>query len=376
MGGLPCCLSYNQLGPIKIFVMHLREIAGIYHTMTARFDTSQLLVVVGAVPDPALVIGEQGIILASNKPSRAFFDGDVAGKHLTTVLRTPSVLQAVNEAILEAKSAHVSHLVRTPVQRSYDVHISPMGVTENDERIALLILRDLTYEEQIERMRSDFVANASHELRTPLASLTGFIETMQGAAKNDTKARGEFLKLMKAQADRMARLIDDLLSLSRIEISEHVPPTAHVDLNLVTKQAVNLLAPMAKAADCTIRIDLPQSLQVIGDGNQLAQVVHNLIENAIKYAGTGKAIDISGGVQNGMAVLSVRDDGPGIAAHHVPRLTERFYRVSVQDSRNRGGTGLGLAITKHILNRHRGKLVIQSEVGKGSIFSIHLPIVS
>jgi two-component system, OmpR family, phosphate regulon sensor histidine kinase PhoR len=238
----------------------------------------------------------------------------------------------------------------------------------------LLILHDLTYEEQIERMRSDFVANASHELRTPLASLSGFIETMQGAAKNDTKAKDEFLILMKAQADRMSRLIDDLLSLSRIEISEHVPPTANVDLNLVTKQAINLLAPMAKAADCTIRADLAQSLMVIGDANQLSQVVHNLIENAIKYAGAGKAIDIIGGVHNGIAVLSVRDDGPGIAAHHVPRLTERFYRVSVQDSRNRGGTGLGLAITKHILNRHRGRLVIQSEVGKGSTFAIHLPI--
>jgi two-component system, OmpR family, phosphate regulon sensor histidine kinase PhoR len=180
---------------------------------------------------------------------------------------------------------------------------------------------------------------------------------------------------MKAQANRMAQLIDDLLSLSRIEISEHVPPTEHVDLNLVAKQAINLLAPMAKASDCTIRIDLPQSLLVIGDGSQLSQVVHNLIENAIKYAGLGKTIDISGGVQNGMAVLSVRDEGPGIAAHHVPRLTERFYRVSIQDSRNRGGTGLGLAITKHIMNRHRGKLVIQSELGKGSTFSVQLPVM-
>jgi two-component system, OmpR family, phosphate regulon sensor histidine kinase PhoR len=341
--------------------------------MTSRFDAQLLSVVVESLPDPALVIGEQGTIIVANEPSRVFFDGHPAGKHLTTILRTPSVLQAVNEAILQARSAQVSHLVRTPVQRSYDVHISPMGVAENDERIALLILRDLTYQEQIERMRSDFVANASHELRTPLASLSGFIETMQGAAKNDTKAKDKFLILMKAQADRMARLIDDLLSLSRIEISEHVPPTAHVDLNLVTKQAVHLLTPMARAADCTIRADLAQSLMVIGDSNQLSQVVHNLIENAIKYAGAGKVIDISGGVHNGIAALSVRDDGPGIAAHHVPRLTERFYRVSVQDSRNRGGTGLGLAITKHILNRHRGRLVIQSEVGKGSTFAIHLP---
>jgi two-component system, OmpR family, phosphate regulon sensor histidine kinase PhoR len=343
--------------------------------MIARFDVNQLSAVVKSLPDPALVIGEQGTILAANQPSEAFFDSDATGKHLTAILRAPSVLQVVNEAILHGKSASVSYLVRTPVQRSYDAHVSHMGVAENDERIALLILRDLTYEEQIERMRSDFVANASHELRTPLASLTGFIETMQGAAKNDTKAKDEFLKLMKAQADRMARLIDDLLSLSRIEISEHVPPTEHVDLNLVVKQAINLLAPMAKAVDCTIRVDLPQSLLVVGDSNQLSQVMHNLIENAIKYAGSGKTINVGGEIHNALTVLSVRDDGPGIAAHHVPRLTERFYRVSVQDSRNRGGTGLGLAITKHILNRHRGKLVIQSEVGKGSTFSVQLPTI-
>jgi two-component system, OmpR family, phosphate regulon sensor histidine kinase PhoR len=346
----------------------------IIKTMTARFDANKLSVVVEALPDTALVISEGGIILAANAHSSTFFNGDAAGKHLTTILRAPSILQAVNDAILQAKASQVSHLVRTPVQRSYDVHISPMGVVENDERIALLILRDLTYEEQIERMRSDFVANASHELRTPLASLTGFIETMQGAAKNDTKAKDEFLILMKAQADRMARLIDDLLSLSRIEISEHVPPTEHADLRHVATQAIDLLAPMARDFDCNVRIDLPQNLPVIGDASQLSQVMYNLIENAIKYAGIGKAIEIGGSIQNGMAVLSVRDYGPGIAAHHVPRLTERFYRVSVQDSRNRGGTGLGLAITKHILNRHRGKLVIQSEVGTGSTFSIHLPI--
>lgn len=342
--------------------------------MAKQFDDTQLFTILQALPDPALVIGEQGNILSTNQHANVFFDGEILGQHLTSILRSPSVLQAVDEAILQSKSASVSYLVRTPVQRSYDVHISPMGLVENGGRTALLILRDQTYEEQIERMRSDFVANASHELRTPLASLTGFIETMQGAAKNDTKAKDEFLVVMKVQAQRMAQLIDDLLSLSRIEISEHVPPIDHVDLSQVVKQVIYLLEPMAKDADCVVSIDLSQSLAVIGDANQLAQVVHNLIENAIKYAGTGKAIDIGGTVQNGMAIVSVRDNGPGIAAHHVPRLTERFYRVSAQDSRNRGGTGLGLAISKHILNRHRGKMVIQSELGQGSTFSIHLPL--
>lgn len=342
--------------------------------MSARLDASQLSVIVAALPDPALVIGEQGTILAANHPARTFFEGDASGKHLTTILRAPSILQAVNDALLQAKVAQVSHVVRTPVQRSYDVHISPMSVSENDERIALLILRDLTHQEQIERMRSDFVANASHELRTPLASLSGFIETMQGAAKNDTKAKDEFLILMKAQADRMANLIDDLLSLSKIEISEHVAPTEIANLSHIAKQAVELLARAATDAKCEIQINLPQSFFVIGDINQLSQVVHNLIENAIKYAGIGKTVEINGSMQDGMAILAVRDHGPGIAVHHVPRLTERFYRVSAQDSRNRGGTGLGLAIVKHILNRHRGKLHIESVLGAGSIFAVHLPL--
>jgi two-component system, OmpR family, phosphate regulon sensor histidine kinase PhoR len=337
--------------------------------MMIHFDAGHLSSLVDALPDPSLVIGEEGVIHAGNRNAIGVFEGDVVGKHLTAILRVPSILQAVNDAILQSKSARVQYLVRTPVQRSYDVHISPLGVG-----LALVMLRDLTYEEQIERMRSDFVANASHELRTPLASLAGFIETMQGAAKNDEKAKDEFLKLMKAQADRMAQLIDDLLSLSRIEISEHVPPKGLTDLTMITNQACHLLARVAAELKCELQINLPSPLPVIGDANQLSQVVHNLIENAIKYAGVGKAVEIHGRIEHHSAILSVRDHGPGIAAHHVPRLTERFYRVSVQDSRNRGGTGLGLAIAKHILNRHRGKLLIESELGKGSTFSVQLPL--
>jgi two-component system, OmpR family, phosphate regulon sensor histidine kinase PhoR len=342
--------------------------------MANQFDANQLLVLVEALPDPALVIGERGVILAANVTSKAFFDGDVFGKHFTTVLRAPSVLQAVNEAILLAKPSRVSHVVRAPMPRTYDIHVAPLGFAEDNERIALLNLRDLTYEEQIERMRSDFVANASHELRTPLASLSGFIETMQGAAKNDAKAKEKFLDLMKAQADRMSGLIDDLLSLSKIEISEHEAPTETADLAHIARQASDMLSRTATDANCELKINLPETLAVVGDTNQLSQVVHNLIENAIKYAGKDEPVEIMARIENGMAVLSVRDHGPGIAAHHVPRLTERFYRVSVQDSRNRGGTGLGLAICKHIINRHRGRLVIDSEPGSGSVFSIHLPL--
>jgi two-component system, OmpR family, phosphate regulon sensor histidine kinase PhoR len=337
--------------------------------MTLKFEPEHVLHLLEALPDPALIVAENGEIIAANTYAEDFFEVSPLGKHLATILRTPAVLQAVNEAVLRSKSSQVQHLVRTPVPRTYDAYVSPLGF-----RNAFIMLRDLTYAEQIERMRSDFVANASHELRTPLASLTGFIDTLQGAAKNDPKATAEFLKMMKAQADRMATLIDDLLSLSRIEISEHVAPTSITDLAMITKQACDLLTSVAADSNCELRVDLPPSLKVIGDSHQLSQVVHNLIENAIKYAGLNKSVEVYGRIENQEAILTIRDHGPGIAAHHVPRLTERFYRVNVQDSRSRGGTGLGLAIAKHILNRHRGKLAIESKLGQGSQFSIHLQI--
>ncbi len=337
--------------------------------MMTTFPIDHIDMFLIALPDPAIVVDENGIIISANDHANDLFQDATIGKHLTVALRAPVIIQAVSEATSQSKSARVQYLVRTPVSRNYDVIVSALA-----GGLALVMLRDVTYEEQIERMRSDFVANASHELRTPLASLTGFIETMQGAAKNDVKAKNEFLKLMKAQADRMARLIDDLLSLSRIEISEHVQPTGIADLALITNQVQDLLFSVAVESRCTVKIDIPASLPILGDADQLSQVVHNLVENAIKYSGNGKTVVVHGRIENHEVVLSVRDDGPGIAAHHVPRLTERFYRVNVQDSRNRGGTGLGLAIAKHIINRHRGKLVIESELGTGSVFTIRLPL--
>jgi two-component system, OmpR family, phosphate regulon sensor histidine kinase PhoR len=223
-------------------------------------------------------------------------------------------------------------------------------------------------------MRADFVANASHELRTPLASLSGFIETIQGAAKNDEKAQAKFLGLMRSQADRMRRLIDDLLSLSRIEMNEHVRPSSEVDLAQVAHHVRDVLSGMAKDLDCELRVVSEGTLTVLGNRDELVQVVQNLAENALKYASSGKLVEIECRRADGVAELAVRDRGPGIAPEHIPRLTERFYRVSVQESRSRGGTGLGLAIVKHILNRHRGRLAITSEIGKGSSFTVRMPL--
>jgi two-component system, OmpR family, phosphate regulon sensor histidine kinase PhoR len=340
--------------------------------MSSRFSTSSCLALVEAIPDAALVVDQQHLIVAANHAANEVLGAQLQGQPVALFLRSPDILNALSQTFSAPGHRRVALAVRAKVQRSLDTHLAPLGNGDNG-RLSLIILRDKTREEQIERMRSDFVANASHELRTPLTTLSGFIDTMQGAASKDEKARTAFLSLMKTQAERMSSLIDDLLSLSRIELDEHLVPNATVDLKNIVAQTQNLLQSLLLETGCTLEIKLPAKMQVRGDANQLGQVVHNLIENAVKYSGTGKLITVSGIEDGPTFILSIQDNGPGIAAHHIPRLTERFYRVNVQDSRTRGGTGLGLAICKHIINRHRGQLVIESEVGRGSIFSIHLP---
>lgn len=341
--------------------------------MDQNFNSLQLDAVASAIPDPCLVIDELGIIISANSAADIFFETHTKDQHLTFALRAPVILEAVQNANFAGRASQVQHQTKAPVSRTLNVFVTPLGRHESSKRICVLLLRDTTHEEQVERMRADFVANVSHELRTPLASIAGFVETMMGAAKNDPKARDEFLPIMKVQAERMAALIDDLLSLSRIELSEHVAPSSTADLSAIAGTVAKLLAPLAREFEIEIKLDVPSTLPVIGDTNQLTQVIHNLVENAIKYGASGKQVEVIGRTENGSAVLAVRDHGPGIADQHVPRLTERFYRVSVQDSRTRGGTGLGLAIAKHIINRHRGKLQIESRLGEGSQFSIYLP---
>jgi two-component system, OmpR family, phosphate regulon sensor histidine kinase PhoR len=331
--------------------------------------------IASALPDAALIVDRKQLIVAANRAACDVLSAQIEGQPVVLFLRSPEVLRALADRFSSSDHQRVELVVRAKVQRILDVHLSFLGQGETSD-LVLVILYDRTREEQIERMRSDFVATASHELRTPLTTLTGFIETMQGAASKDEKARTEFLSLMKTQAERMSSLIDDLLSLSRIELDEHIVPSATVDLKSVVLQTQNLLRSLLVETGCKLEINLPAALVVRGDANQLAQVVHNLVENAIKYSGRGKLISITGDVEGPIATLSIKDSGPGIAAHHIPRLTERFYRVNVQDSRMRGGTGLGLAICKHIVNRHRGRLIIESTVGVGSVFKIELPTSS
>jgi two-component system phosphate regulon sensor histidine kinase PhoR len=229
-------------------------------------------------------------------------------------------------------------------------------------------------------MRADLVANASHELRTPLASLSGFIDTLQGPAREDPAARERFLEIMKAQARRMARLIDDLLSLSRIELNARRYPEARVDLVPVVRQVVDGLQMLARERAVEVVLDAPsEPLIVAGDRDELIRLFENLVENALKYGASGKAVEVDLSRQpvalGHEAVVAVRDYGRGIAPEHLPRLTERFYRVDVGESRAEGGTGLGLALVKHTLTRHRGRLAIDSTLGQGATFTVYLPVL-
>jgi two-component system, OmpR family, phosphate regulon sensor histidine kinase PhoR len=343
----------------------------------ASSPMSLLSAVAGVLPDPFIVMDRDGSVVICNPPAEQLIEMTLIGQPIAYAIRSPVVLDAISEVLNGAEPLKVEFAHRFPIDRRFEAFIASLDTSRGaapGQPAAIMMLRDLTREQQLERMRVDFVANVSHELRTPLASVMGFIDTLEGPARNDEPARQKFLSLMRNQAERMARLIDDLLSLSRIELNAHRRPTAIVDLDNVIRQAVEMLERPARDTGVKINLDLSGDLTVQGDHDELQQVVGNLVENAIKYAASGKRINVSArrDARDGVE-LSVEDFGPGIPADHIPRLTERFYRVSIQESRSRGGTGLGLAIVKHILNRHRAKLAIRSELGKGSRFTVRFP---
>ena len=291
------------------------------------------------------------------------------------MLRHPLLREAIDRAWQDGAAQTAALVLPVPVSREVQATVIPFATALPDGTRALLVLSDRTQERALERMRADFVANASHELRTPLASLMGFVETLRGPAADDPPAQARFLAIMAEQAARMNRLIDDLLSLSRIELSEHTPPGDSLDLGAVVARVLAgfevRLAERRQKLAVDIAAELPR---VVADGDQMAQVLSNLVENAMKYGREGGTVAVSLQPATGGVVLAVRDDGPGLARTHIPRLTERFYRVDKGRSRNAGGTGLGLAIVKHIVNRHRGRLVIESEEGRGATFSVWLPL--
>jgi len=342
--------------------------------------SEQLLdAVVAGLPDAAIVLDRESRVLAFNAAARTIAPALARGALASLALRVPEVVEAVREVAAGNQPRSVEFSQRVPVERWFMAHVRPLaGVTP---ATLLLVFHDLTPLHRVEEMRADFVANASHELRTPLAALSGFIDTLLGSARDDSQARERFLAIMKIQANRMARLIDDLLSLSRIELIEHVHPETPVDVVGILRQVVDGLQLLATDRNVEIAITQPNGpLVVPGDRDELTRVFENLIENALKYGASGKRVDVSFAAATGTGgeaetLVMVRDYGPGIAAEHIPRLTERFYRVDVTQSRAEGGTGLGLSLVKHILNRHRGLLTIESAAGQGATFTVRLPLL-
>jgi two-component system phosphate regulon sensor histidine kinase PhoR len=339
--------------------------------------------VIAGLPDPVIVLGRDGVVRAFNARAVDLAPALIRGQHLSFALRNPSVLEALRQAKDTKTSLRVEFFERVPLDRWSEAVITPIEVKASvpTRELLVIVFHDMTTLRQIEEMRADFVANASHELRTPLASLSGFIDTLLGSARADPEARQRFLGIMKDQADRMARVIDDLLSLSRIELKAHVYPETAVDLVSIMRQVADTLHMLAQDRGVTLELDaVPGKVMVLGDRDELIRVFENLIENALKYGASGKRVEIKLGRETAgdgeEAAASVRDYGPGIAPEHLPRLTERFYRVDVAESRAHGGTGLGLALVKHILQRHRGRLLIESSPGMGATFTVRLPIVS
>lgn len=344
--------------------------------MTTPLPVSQ---VIAALPVPALAISRDEQIIAANTAADKLLGLPAVGRHFITVLRQPAVAEAVERCLADNTAKSAEYLGRDDGHDvTYAVSVSPVGRTG----IALLTFQDVTHVAAAGQMRRDFVANVSHELRTPLTALMSFIETLQGPARDDAAARARFLVTMQKETERMNRLVGDLLSLSRVEANERVRPTARIDVVSVLAATLRNLNPLAVEADVKLVPDLPKSpVWIPADADQLLQVFTNLVENAIKYGGEGKQVHVVLRVHDTVPTLraagvqiTVRDEGPGIEARHLPRLTERFYRADSHRSRALGGTGLGLAIVKHILNRHRGRMRVTSELGQGAEFTVFLPL--
>lgn len=356
------------------------------------------------LPEPVILVrgaeGEAAEIVYGNQAAREVFRIELDGAPLGAALRRPEVLEAIEGALATSKNAEVAFETIGVQPRFWRAFARPLATETDGSRRLVVMLRDETDARRTERMRADFLANASHELRTPLASLAGFVETLRTHAKDDPEARDKFLGIMAQQATRMARLVDDLLSLSRIELNEHIVPSGKVDLSRTIQDVSDAIRPLTAERAVTVSLEVrPDVGPVTGDRDQLVQVIQNLVDNAVKYtprngtvrvtlepaptleaarassrSGVGLSL-LSPDPGDGQAyvVLRVTDQGPGIARQHLPRLSERFYRVEGQRS---GGTGLGLAIVKHVVNRHRGGLAVESAEGEGSTFSVYLPVAA
>lgn len=340
-----------------------------------------------SLPPPLFLLSAQRKVLRANLAARRIFGRELAGRDLAAILRNPPLLDAAELVLAGQPGREVEFTLPGPEEREFRAMLEPLPPQEGVEGVAAIVtLHDVTALRQMERMRADFVANASHELRTPLAAVLGFIETLQGPARDDTEARERFLSIMYDQASRMSRLVADLLNLSRIEMNEHSRPVQRTTLGPILERVVAGLEPQSRQRNMALELDVQDGLpEIIGQEDELTQVFQNLLENALKYGREGTAVEISASVTGKLPPplagkiaqairVEVRDHGEGIEREHIPRLTERFFRVDTARSRRLGGTGLGLAIVKHVINRHRGALTIESTIGQGSCFTVFLPL--
>jgi two-component system phosphate regulon sensor histidine kinase PhoR len=346
-------------------------------TVTSGINRLSAIRLASAISDPLVIFTGKYEIVYENDAAKAAFGELPPGRDLRTVFRMPSMIRLINEVVSQERSMTADMSERVPVERSYRVIADPVG---EGTGLFILMFKDQSEARRIDRMRSDFIANASHELRTPLASVAGFIETLRGPAKEDPKARAQFLEIMQEQTSRMSRLIDDLLSLSRVEMKPNLVPGQVVDLRSVLDSVVESLAHLANGLNVELEREYDQGdFVVAGDKDELFQVFQNLIENACKYGHQGKRIIVflrRKPVDDGTVFMAgVKDFGPGIPQEHLPRITERFYRVDVDHSRAKKGTGLGLSIVKHIVTRHNAELTMESEPGEGSTFTVTFPLV-
>lgn len=352
----------------------------------ARTDGTQTiataeLAVLDHLPDPIILLSAERIVTFANKAALEILSAPHLGRDLAQSLRHPEALALADAALRGAAEQSAEIDLFLPMPRVFRARALAMPDIRPALRRALLIFEDITEARQIAQMREEFVANVSHELRSPIAALVGFIETLRGPARDDKQAHERFLGIMADEADRMSRLINDLLSLTRVEAGEHVRPREAVDVGRVLGAVRELVAGRAAEQQMDIRLQIADGLPTIpGDRDELSQVFHNLIENALNYGRPGTPIVVDAAVTPRIPYLgvpgisvAVENQGDGIAEEHIPRLTERFYRADEGRSRKLGGTGLGLAIVKHIVNHHRGRLAIESEVGKGAKFTVFLP---
>jgi len=356
-----------------------------------------------SLPEPLLIVDQDGVIELANRAAQEFLGlAEIEGRHLAAALRAPAVFEAAEDAARSRSPKTVDFGTTGEVERSCRGYIAPLDDGEGGR--TLIFIRDLTTERRLEQMRADFIASASHELRTPLASLVGFIETLRGPAQSDEEARERFLGIMQGQAERMQRLVADLMSLSRIELNEHVPPSTVVSLHDIARDVIDSTAPLLERSGAIVDFECEPAaapFELLGDRDEIFQAIQNLIDNAVKYGGDpalvkvrvgrgpapamaddgeishragDSAIQVAarrGAGPDDLLYVQVRDFGPGVDRADLPRLTERFYRVNVERSRKTGGTGLGLAIVKHIVNRHKGGLQIESRLAGGTAITCY-----